>query len=354
MKSYIIMPALAVLLIGSFSNGTLKESPRNIPVLCYHTFYPESFEGTPGTLAESYSNFEEKLRFLSDNGFRSYIPDGTMESDANSPKVVITFDDGHRSQFRAAGLLDKFDMRGIFFVIPSLIDDPDYPHMTSGQLTELAGRGHLIAAHGHRHKSMPVSGPEIVASLDTVPDILQTIPGVSGDDLHSIAYPYGHYTPAVRRAMLPQYPLQYTVNPGYWDGKSTLIPRILIASGTDSPFYYDYLQGAFAGARSLTMQEENGSRQSAVHFDNPDGLEPDSLYIQAASPDGAGHHYSVFSAAPYVTSKNGALHFDITDYLETHHSAERRALSFAVAQRNNGDLRYVSDGYLIWVKRTDR
>jgi len=326
----------------------------NIPVLCYHTFYHGTSSRTPGPLDETYEGFEDMLHYLRENGFHSFLPDsGPLQGKPDPQKVIITFDDGHVSQLRAAELLEKYDMRGIFFVIPSRIDDPGYAHMTSRQLAKLTERGHLVAAHGHRHKSMPVSGSEIIAALDTVPDILKTIPGISEDDLHSIAYPYGHYSPAVRTAMLPQYPLQYTVNPGYWDGRSTLIPRILIASGTDRKFYYDYLKGAFAASKLLTMQEESGSRQSVVHFNNPKELDPDSLYIQATSPDGSGHHYSVFSAAPFLTSKNGVLVFDITDYLETHHSADRRALSFVVSQRGNGKMRYVSDGYLVWVSRTD-
>jgi len=353
MKSCLFLATLIALLLGSILNGARQESDRNIPVLCYHTFYPESFEGTPGALAESYRNFEDILRFLYENGYRSYIPDGKLEPGAHEKKVIITFDDGHRSQFRAAELLEKYDMRGIFFVIPSRIDKPGYPHMTSGQLAQLAASGHLVAAHGHRHKSMPVSGPEIIAALDTVPGILKAIPGISADDLHSIAYPFGHYTPAVRRGLLPQYPLQYTVNPGYWDGNSTLIPRILIARGTDRQFYYDYLEGAFAASKSLTMKEENGSHQSVVHFKNPDLLDPESLYIQATSPDGTGYHYSVFGAASFMTSQNGVLVFDITEYLETYHSADRRALSFVVKRRKDGQMHYVSDGYLVWVPRTD-
>ena len=354
MKAYIWLPVWMIFLIGSTADEAPPNTGRHIPVLCYHTFYPDTFEGTPGALAESYQNFEDILHFLRKSGYRSYLPNGESMTDTDPQKVIITFDDGHSSQFRAAELLEEYDMRGIFFVIPSLIDDPEYPHMTSAQLAKLAERGHLVAAHGYRHKSMPVSGSEIIAALDTVPDILQNIAGISSGDLHSIAYPYGHYTPAVQRAMLPKYMLQYTVNPGYWDGQTTLIPRILIASGTDPQFYYDYLEGAFAAPRTLSMQEENGSRQSVVHFDNPDGLDPASLYIQATSPDGAGHHYSVFSAKPFLTSRNGVLVFDITEYLETHHSRDRRALSFVVSQREKGLMRYVSDGYLIWVARTDR
>ena len=331
----------------------------NIPVLCYHTFHNESSRRTPGPLDETYEDFEDMLHFLRENGFRSFLPDTMpLEGKPDPQKVIITFDDGHVSQLQAADLLEEYGMRGIFFVIPSLIDVPRYPHMSGSQLADLIERGHLIGVHGHRHVSMPVSGPEIIATLDTVPELLMEIPGITDRNLHSLAFPYGHFTPAVMRAMRARYPMQYTVNPGYWDGLSTLIPRILITRETDRQFYFDYLTGALAGPRSLSMHEPDGSRQSVIHFANPEGLDPATLYIRASSPDYEGRHYAIHSARPFLTVDSGhdsgnVLVFDITAYLETHHSVDHRALSFAVTQKERDIYRFVSDGYLIWVKRRD-
>lgn len=332
-----------------------------IPVLCYHTFYPEERRFTPGPLAESYQEFEKLLGELRDEGYQSLIPDPVDKPIAPKAKsVIFTFDDGHKSQLRAAELLESYDMRGLFFVIPELIDNPEFSHMTSSEIASLAERGHLIGSHGHRHKSLPVSGPEIIATLDTVPGILSGITGVKPAQIHSLAFPFGHFTPAVTNAMYSQYPFQYTVNPGYWDGESTLIPRIMITRDTDPGFYRDYLAGAFAQKRLLTMKEGNGSRQSKVHFRNHAGIDPESLYLQAISPDLDGNHYSTFSIDSYLiperkgTEDNGeeVLAFDITSYLEDHHPKENRALSFAIAQKKKGYFQYVSDGYLIWVTRS--
>ncbi|MFO8029223.1 MAG: hypothetical protein R6U28_05140 [Cyclonatronaceae bacterium] len=81
------------------------------------------------------------------------------------------------------------------------------------------------------------------------------------------------------------------------------------------------------------MREPNGSRQSVIRFENPDGLDPDSLYIRSSSSDYDGLHYTTHAAGPFMSdddSDDNVLIFDITAYLETHHSVERRALSFAV------------------------
>lgn len=165
-------------------------------------------------------------------------------------------------------------------------------------------------------------------------------------ELRSLAFPYGHFTPAVIRAMHSRYPLQYTVNPGYWDGHSSLIPHILISHETDRLFYFDYLDGALAGPGVLTMREPNGSCQSVIHFESPDGLDPDSLYIRSSSPDYDGLHYTVHAAGPFMSADDtddNVLIFDIKAYLETHHSVERRALSFAVTWKMREICRFVSD-----------
>ncbi len=321
-----------------------------IPVLCYHTFYHESSTRNPGPLDATYEAFEDVLHYLQKNGFRTIIPETRpLRHEPNPLTVVITFDDGHVSQMRAAELLEAYGMRGIFFIIPSLVDVPDYPHLSSSQLADLADRGHLIGVHGHRHVSMPRSAEEIIAVLDTVPDLLMEIPGISERDIHSLAYPYGHFTPAVVRSMRSRYPLQYTVNPGYWDGRSTLVPRILLTRSKDKQFYLDYLSGVLNGRRALKMREPNGSRRSVVRFDNPGNLDPSGLHIRSVSPDRFGRFYQEHPAASYFTKGDGYLVFNIADYLEDHHPPENRALSFAVTRKEGDVFRFVSDGYLIWV-----
>ena len=363
--SALLFPILFFFLVAVSDAG----SP-SIPVLCYHAFFDESGDRSPGELDTSYERFEAHLDYLAKEGFETVIPDPGTDWSAPStdhssgvagekagPRkpVVVTFDDGHRSQLRAARMLEKREMRGIFFVIPSLIDDPDYPHMNSEELGDLAGRGHLIAAHGHRHQSMPVSGPEIVATLDTVPDLLSSLANVEDSIIHSLAYPYGLYTPAVYRAMRSRYPLQYTVNPGYWDGSSGLIPRIMITLETRDIFYRSYISGKFLSRRKLFMEEQSGSRQSVLHFSNPERVSATNLYILAISPDYEGQYYQSFPAAPYLSQDGGPerLKFDVKEYLETHHSRERRALSFVLKKRDDSGDRFVSEGYLIWVAIPD-
>ncbi len=92
------------------------------------------------------------------------------------PGIVLTFDDGLRSNFEvAAPLLERFGMRGWFFVTTSLTDCPDADQqahaarhnllgailerpsttgriaMSWDELRQLRARGHQVGSHTHSH-----------------------------------------------------------------------------------------------------------------------------------------------------------------------------------------------------------
>lgn len=344
-----------------------SDRPLQIPVLCYHTFHDETAgPEKPGRLSESYENLEALLRYLQRNGIQTLLPAEPLTmADPASPvdsmtfrsRIILTFDDGHPSQLRAATLLEQYGMRGVFFVIPAFIDMPGYPHFSSRDILSLLKRGHMIGVHGYRHRSMPVSGPEIVAVLDTVPGMMSRLTGYPESSFNSLAYPYGHYTPSVRNAMRLRYPLQYTVDPGYWDGQSPLVPRILITRDNDLQFYKDYTSGRYAGSHILDMIHESGSRRTTALFRAQGDVDFRDLYIHAVSPDRYDRHYTFHPIGDHVsryendTRADHVFKLDLDRILERFYVKENRALSFLIARGSGDTFIYVSDGFLIWVTR---
>lgn len=66
--------------------------------------------------------------------------------------VVFTFDDGGSSFYSyAAPILEKYGLRGIFFISTQYIDTPGF--LTIDQVRELKERGHVIVGHSHTHLS---------------------------------------------------------------------------------------------------------------------------------------------------------------------------------------------------------
>lgn len=68
-------------------------------------------------------------------------------------EVEFTFDDGGVSFLTlAAPILEKYGLRGTFFISTHYIDTPLF--LTSNQLQELVERGHRIGSHSHTHSML--------------------------------------------------------------------------------------------------------------------------------------------------------------------------------------------------------
>lgn len=68
-------------------------------------------------------------------------------------QVDFTFDDGGVSFLTlAAPILEKYGLKGIFFISTEYINTPLF--LSSAQLQELSDRGHHIGSHAHSHKPL--------------------------------------------------------------------------------------------------------------------------------------------------------------------------------------------------------
>ena len=127
-------------------------------------------------------------------------------------RLLITFDDGLRSNFDAAVWLAQAGVRAIFFVIPSLVDrsiaafvryhqergvtavapvpDGDDQGLSSSQVREMVAMGHRIGAHNFAHRDLgrlhdpDELGYEIDRAIDTVGEL-------TGQDCTDFAVGFG-------------------------------------------------------------------------------------------------------------------------------------------------------------------
>ncbi|MCB0165120.1 MAG: polysaccharide deacetylase family protein [Anaerolineae bacterium] len=105
-----------------FSASTPDEVENEIPVFCFHSVEPDLFE--------------QQLRYLADNGYRTVNSDtltnairGKTSDTARS--VALTFDDATGSFWAVAfPLLKKYGFSAILFVIPGLVPDVDHAYPT--------------------------------------------------------------------------------------------------------------------------------------------------------------------------------------------------------------------------------
>lgn len=343
----LLVPALAALGACAPAVRPALHAPccpaGGIPVLAWHGFADEPGR-EPGSLTESYQRFEEMLDFLSEHGFRSVFPSDARRGDAR--QVVLTFDDGRKEQLRAAEMLERHGFRGIFFVIPGRTRQGDPRFLDAADLERLARAGHRVAAHGYQHRSLPGSGSEVAASLVRSPALLGArARRTAGEDF---AFPFGHYTTEVAEAVGGGYRWLHTVNPGYWDGTSALVPRMLIMSGVDPALFRAYVLGGARYRPTLQPLTPDGAVAGRIAFLSRGATVPDSLELFAITADAAGGSYVSRPLGGLAQVSGDTVWVDLAGYMRLHYPPGRMVISYALVRREGGELRYASPGVLHW------
>lgn len=121
--------------------------PRTVqlPILMYHRIGAEE-----SRYEISLWRFEQQIAWLAENGYTAISLNELYDAiyyHAPLPDkpVVLTFDDAFPGHWEAAAILEKYEMKGVFFILlhpPRLSDD---------QIRDLAARGHEIGSHTFEH-----------------------------------------------------------------------------------------------------------------------------------------------------------------------------------------------------------
>ncbi len=142
--------------------------------------------------------FRQQLQCLSDMG-RKIVPlqdlfRSTEEAPAVDP-VVLTFDDGHKSNWSLAlPALVEAGAVATFYVVADFVDkDPEY--VTSAQLREMASHNMLIGSHGMTHRFLSELSPEEVHA--ELADSRARLEDIVGQPVLDLAIPGGHFNRSV-------------------------------------------------------------------------------------------------------------------------------------------------------------
>lgn len=318
-----------------------------IPVLTWHGF-ADVPNGRGGNLTEPYARFEETLAWLRAQGFRSVFPGEVRPGDDRSRMVVLTFDDGPKDHLRAAEMLERYGFRGIFFVIPNRIREGNERHLTPEEVRRLVAAGHRVAAHGYEHRSLAGSGTEVAGTLTRSRGIIAGQGGadVAGEDF---AFPFGHYTPEVAAAVAGRFRYLHTVDPGYWDGRSALVPRLLVMNDLDLSFFQAYVLG---GAGNLPAWEPlfpSGGMGGSLAFLTQGAPVPAEVQLFAISPDAEGRSYASHPLGDAMRVAGDTVWVDMGAHVRRWFPRERIAVSYALVTRTDGRIRYLTPGLLHWI-----
>lgn len=115
--------------------------------LMYHDVYvndkhESGFKANSGIYTISEIAFENQVRRILEALYKRGI---------DSKYVQFTFDDGGISFYSViAPILEKFNLRGVFFIATAYIGQDGF--MSEAQIKDLAQRGHIIGGHSHTHQ----------------------------------------------------------------------------------------------------------------------------------------------------------------------------------------------------------
>jgi peptidoglycan/xylan/chitin deacetylase (PgdA/CDA1 family) len=332
---------------GAGSAPPVPPDSAGVPVLAWHAFTEQPGPGG-GNLTEPYARFEEMLAFLQANGFRSVFPDEVRPGADRRRMVVLTFDDGTTGQLRAAEMLERHGFRGIFFVIPERAGRGDPRFLDSAGVARLARGGHRVAPHGWAHCSMATSPGEVEASLRRSPAEIarqSSQPQADAD----FAFPFGHYTPPVARALVGTYRWLHTVDPGYWDGASPLLPRLLVMNDVDLALYQEYVLGGARHRTLLQPLDPSGAVGDSTAFLARGPVPPD-VELLAVSADARGRSYASHPLGDNLRLRGDTAWVDLAGHMRRYFPPGRIALSYALVVRRGGRLRYLTPGLLHWLR----
>ncbi|MCG8382745.1 MAG: polysaccharide deacetylase family protein [Gammaproteobacteria bacterium] len=169
-------------------------------VLMYHALYADDAE--LNQMPEEEKNFA-----VSTEVFRKQLAAIQMESGFVDPqlllqsysknkvskkKVLLTFDDGHKSFYtHAMPIMKEFSAKGIFFITPKLLETRD-DFCSWEQLKEMEVEGHVIGSHGYTHRFFTLmneqeSSDELVVSKKVLDKNL-------GHEITMISFPGGCFS----------------------------------------------------------------------------------------------------------------------------------------------------------------
>ncbi len=179
----------------------MNDKTSDLPILMYHAISSAACMALPQTSSIEHAvrerDFCAQLDAIVEGGFFTVTIDELDRPASESKPLLITFDDGHESDWIvAARELARRNLHAIFFVVWSYLDRPGY--LSREQVIALRAAGFEIGSHGMTHTrlsqiSLAEASSELCESKRRLEELLQ-------EPIAAFALPGGHYNDAVLEA----------------------------------------------------------------------------------------------------------------------------------------------------------
>lgn len=170
-----------------------------VPILSYH----EIASTEDDLYSVTAEQFAEQMNYLEQKGYHAisleelfafYEGKGTLP---NKP-IVITFDDGYEDNFLTAlPIMEKYNMKGTVFIVPNLVNTPDY--LSWLQVSAMEKRNTEIGSHTMNHIGMADATPE--EQRKEIFESKTVLEQHTNKSIKFFAYPYGQFTPVTQQLL---------------------------------------------------------------------------------------------------------------------------------------------------------
>ena len=201
--------------------GWLSRSSIPLTVLTYHHVGSRAAGVPHPSLTVTTEQFERQMAWLHARGYstincQEWLAWGTRAEPPPAKPILITFDDAYADlETTALPVMAKYGFRGVIFAITGRLGLPTpwdgMATMSLDQLLRCAERGMEIGCHTRTHPDLRMlDAGELDREIGGSRDDLQK----AGLRPISLAYPFGHYNEAARKAAEAEFQLAFTGREG--------------------------------------------------------------------------------------------------------------------------------------------
>jgi len=205
MKNFLLKFILIALIFSIGGIEVFAISSYKVPILVYHSFGPARSKKESSMQLHyrvTTNAFEKQMKYLSDNGyhpisFSNYVNSLKNNMALPDKAVVLTFDDGWKSQYQyAVPILEKYHFTATFFVVSSYVGGRSY--MGWNDLKDLIAHNFEIGSHTKTHEMLTkISSEKLISELKESKKILEKKLNIK---ITALAYPYYAQNISVRDA----------------------------------------------------------------------------------------------------------------------------------------------------------
>lgn len=142
--------------------------------------YHEIDDGVCSPYHVPWNDFTEQMFWLKEKGYKTLdLRKGELDTSPGGKRILITFDDGHKSNIRAAQFLHNLGFCAVFYILQeqSLTNTA---YLSESEIQYISDLGHIIGVHDKNHMHWTkLSNIELIEDLNGVRLWLERLTGQS-------------------------------------------------------------------------------------------------------------------------------------------------------------------------------